>query len=137
MLQASITRTNRCQPIEVWRSVLEPRLIGTSCTLVSPDVVCMHTEATYSHKEKQTGIDPVTGRIPLGRFVSLVDPDADDLSRGAHGDVQRNGQADGSCGVQVGRQPTQERRNTGERTTCCNDKTSIARLNMVSNCLRS
>jgi hypothetical protein len=87
---------------EVPKSILESRLVSTNCTPVPPNVISVHANAAYAYEEKQSSIGPMASRIALGSFLRLVDPDADNLPRSAHGNVQRDGQADGSCRVQVG-----------------------------------
>jgi hypothetical protein len=62
----------------------------------------MHSDAANAHEQQQASIYPVSSWIALLGFVCLVDPNTNDLARSSHGDVERNGQADGSRGVQVG-----------------------------------
>lgn len=77
---------------------------------VPPSIVHMHEDTGQTDKQQEARIDPVTRGIPLLRLLGLVDPDADDLARRAHGDVDRNGEANGCGGVQVGRQPAEQGR---------------------------
>ena len=74
----------------------------------------------------------MAGRVALGGLVGRVDPHADDLAGGAHGDVERNGQADGGRGLQVGGQPAQQRRDAGKGAGRGDDEAAVAVLTGVS-----
>lgn len=81
---------------------------------VPPYVVEVHSDTTNGHEQEQPSIGPVAGRISSFGFLGLVDPDAHNLTRGPHRDVQGDCQADCCSRLQVGRKPAQERRNAGE-----------------------
>jgi hypothetical protein len=88
----------------------------------------VHADAAHANKQQQAGVNPVTCRIPLLGLSSLVNPDADDLTRGAHRDVQSDGKADGAGGVEVGGEPAEERRDAGEGTAGGDDEATVSRL---------
>lgn len=106
--------------------ISEQRLATTGRSpFVPPNIVEVHTTAPNTYEQQQTSVHPVTRWITLDGLLSLVDPNANDLARRSHRDVEGNSQADGTGGVEVGRQPAQQRRNTGKGTACGDYEASI------------
>jgi hypothetical protein len=96
--------------------------------LIPPRIVKVHAGTARRYKQQQSSIRPVTRRVSLLGLVGLVDPYTHDLSWGAHGDVESDGEADGAGGVQVRGDPAVERGNTGECARGGDDETSVSGL---------
>ena len=91
--------------------VLERHPVLAPAAPVPPHVVAVHGDTVDRHKEQQRRVGPVARWVSYGGLVGLVNPHADNLARRAHGDVERNGKANGGGRVQVRRQPAEKRRN--------------------------
>lgn len=72
---------------------------------VPPGIVPPQSQASRGDHDEEASIDPVTRRVALDRLVCRVDPHANDLARGSHGDVEGNGQTNGGRRLQVGGEP--------------------------------
>lgn len=72
----------------------------------------------------------MASRIPLLRLITLVDPNADNLTRCTEGNVKRDGETCAGRGAEVRREPAQKGWDTGEGTAGCNDQTAVAVLKL-------
>lgn len=62
------------------------------------------------------------------RLVCFVNPNTDNLARSTHGDVQGDRQAYCCRGVEIRREPAQQRRDAGKGSRCGDYEASIPLL---------
>lgn len=68
-------------------------ILGLSRPIL-PHIVAVQGHTIHSHKQEQSSVGPVSRGVALCGLRGLVDPDSDNLSRRAHGNIERNGQTD-------------------------------------------
>jgi hypothetical protein len=68
--------------------------------------------------------------IPFFSLVALIDPNADNLARGAEGYVEGNGETGTGCGADVRGEPAEEGGDTGECTAGGDYEAAVAVLKL-------
>lgn len=95
---------------------------------IPPAIVEPKHDAPNSDHEQEDSIDPMARGVPRLGLLGLVNEHADDLARGApQANVEGDGEAHGGGGEDVGAQPAQERRDTGEGARGRHDQAAVAR----------
>jgi hypothetical protein len=70
----------------------------------------------------------MAGRISFLYLAFLVNPDSDDLTRCAEGNIHGNGNSNGCGLMDIRREPSEQRWDAGKSTRGCNNETPIASL---------